>query len=105
VLLTDAAFRFQPGERTLLTGPSGSGKSTLFRAIAGIWPYGKGHIEIPQNARVLFLPQKPYIPIGKLRDAVAYPAASADFDDTAIRQALLDCGPIGSTKPRTGSNN
>lgn len=91
VLIKDANFRFAPGERTLLTGPSGSGKSTLFRAIAGIWPYGKGRIAVPRNAKVLFLPQKPYIPIGTLREALSFPAASGTFSDTAIREALADC--------------
>ncbi|OFZ99926.1 MAG: ABC transporter ATP-binding protein [Betaproteobacteria bacterium RIFCSPLOWO2_02_FULL_62_17] len=91
MLLSGGEFEFAPGQRTLLTGPSGSGKSTLFRAIAGIWPYGKGRVAIPSNARVLFLPQKPYIPIGTLRDAVSFPAASGDFTDETIRTALVDC--------------
>lgn len=90
-LLAGGSFTFAPGQRTLLTGPSGSGKSTLFRAIAGIWPYGKGRITVPDKAKVLFLPQKPYIPIGTLREAVSFPAASGDFSDEAIRAALTDC--------------
>ncbi len=92
VILADAAFTIEPGERLLLAGPSGAGKSTLFRALAGIWPYGKGRIHIPADARVLFLPQKPYIPIGTLREAVAYPAGPAAFTDDAIREAL---GAVG----------
>ncbi len=91
MLLAGGEFEFLPGERTLLTGPSGSGKSTLFRAIAGIWPYGKGRIAIPRNAKILFLPQKPYIPIGTLRDAVSFPAANGKFPDQEIRAALIDC--------------
>jgi putative ATP-binding cassette transporter len=74
----------------VITGPSGSGKSTLFRALAGIWPFGRGRVRFPGNARVLFLPQKPYIPIGSMRDAVAYPSAAADFGDEAIRATLVD---------------
>jgi putative ATP-binding cassette transporter len=87
-LVSDTSFTIQPGERVVLTGPSGSGKSTLFRALAGIWPFGRGAVRFPADARVLFLPQKPYIPIGSLRDAVAYPGAATDFGDEAIRNAL-----------------
>jgi putative ATP-binding cassette transporter len=89
-ILADTAFTIEPGDRIVLTGPSGAGKSTLFRALAGIWPFGKGHVRFPGNARVLFLPQKPYIPIGTLREAVAYPGTPADFADDAIRGALAD---------------
>ncbi|MFM9888567.1 MAG: ABC transporter ATP-binding protein/permease [Burkholderiales bacterium] len=89
-LITDATFTLKPASRVLLRGPSGSGKSTVFRAIAGIWPYGSGSVRIPQGARVLFLPQKPYIPIGTLRAAVAYPSAPDAFDAPVIAQALND---------------
>ena len=70
-----ATFRCGCGknENVLVTGPSGSGKSTLFRALAGIWPYWKGRIRLPKGARLLFLPQKPYLPIGTLKRAVSYP--------------------------------
>src|SRR2546421_7167278 len=61
------------GGTALLGGPSGAGKTTLIRAIAGIWPFGRGKIRVPRGARVLVLPQKPYLPIGKLRDVVSYP--------------------------------
>jgi len=91
-ILADTAFTIEPGERVVLTGPSGSGKSTLFRALAGIWPFGRGRVRFPGNARALFLPQKPYIPIGALRDAVAYPGAAADFGDDAIRTTLAEVG-------------
>jgi putative ATP-binding cassette transporter len=87
-ILADTAFTIEPGERVLITGPSGSGKSTLFRALAGIWPYGRGRIRVPAEARVLFLPQRPYIPIGTLREAVAYPGGAAAFTDEAIRATL-----------------
>ncbi|WP_298956521.1 ABC transporter ATP-binding protein/permease [uncultured Methylobacterium sp.] len=76
------------GETTLLAGPSGSGKSTLFRALAGIWPFGEGEVTLPADARVMLLPQRPYLPQGSLRAAATYPDASGRHDDAAIREAL-----------------
>jgi putative ATP-binding cassette transporter len=90
-LLAPSTFSVSPGETVLLTGPSGSGKSTLFRAIAGIWPFGTGHIRRP-GCPTLFLPQRPYIPMGTLRNAVTFPAESGRFPDDAIREALAACG-------------
>ena len=81
-----------PLEPTLVVGPTGVGKSTLFRAIAGIWPFGKGEILSPPYAKLMLLPQRPYIPIGPLRDALAYPAASANFSDQQLRDALIKVG-------------
>ncbi len=75
----------------LVTGPSGSGKSTLFRAFAGIWPFGRGTVSRPQDASVLFLPQKPYLTIGTLREQLCYPAASGTYSDAELRAALVDC--------------
>jgi putative ATP-binding cassette transporter len=87
-LLQDARVELPKGRATLISGVSGSGKSTLFRALAGIWPFGKGHVNIPAGARVLFLPQKPYIPIGTLRDAVKYPDEESKATDAEIVSAL-----------------
>jgi putative ATP-binding cassette transporter len=78
-------------EPTLLTGASGSGKSTLFRAIAGIWPFGAGAIAEPE-ASLMLLPQRPYIPIGSLGAAIAYPAPVEKFTDAAMREALTAAG-------------
>jgi putative ATP-binding cassette transporter len=85
-LLADTTLAFARGQSTLISGSSGSGKSTLFRALAGIWPFGSGQVRVPAGARVLFLPQKPYIPIGSLRDAVRYP----DRDSTATDREIVD---------------
>jgi len=89
-IVADADLVVAAGDRLLLTGPSGSGKSTLFRALAGIWPYGSGVVEQPAG-RVLFLPQKPYLPIGTLRACVSYPSPPDEFSDTAIIEALRGC--------------
>jgi vitamin B12/bleomycin/antimicrobial peptide transport system ATP-binding/permease protein len=76
------------GATTLVSGPSGSGKSTLFRAISGIWPYGRGTIDCPAGATIMLLPQQPYVPSGTLKTAVAYPSVEGAYSDEAIRQAL-----------------
>ena len=85
-------FSLRPGERTLVTGPSGAGKSTLFRAIAGIWPFGEGKIEIPANASLMMLPQRPYLPIGTLHAAIVYPSEDASFGADRVRQVLEEVG-------------
>ena len=87
-LLSGAALSVQPGDSVLLQGPSGSGKSTLFRAFAGIWPFARGHVQVPGDA--VFMPQRPYVPDGKLRDALTYPNPAANFSDAQLRQALAD---------------
>jgi putative ATP-binding cassette transporter len=81
-----------PQEPTLLNGPSGAGKSTLFRAIAGLWSFGKGEILQPPHAKLMLLPQRPYLPNGPLRDALAYPSAARAFSDEVLRNALVAVG-------------
>jgi vitamin B12/bleomycin/antimicrobial peptide transport system ATP-binding/permease protein len=90
VRLTD--FAIQPGERVLVTGPSGSGKTSLFRALGGVWPFGTGTIRVPQGASVLVLPQRPYLPLGTLRGALAYPGAQGAFTQDEIDTVLSAVG-------------
>jgi putative ATP-binding cassette transporter len=86
-LLNNTSLTLPPGEKITITGPSGSGKSTLFRAIAGIWPFGQGSIT-PPSGSVLFLPQKPYFPLGSLKRTLAYPQAEDSVTDEQATAAL-----------------
>jgi putative ATP-binding cassette transporter len=97
-LLDHASLTLPPGEPIILTGPSGAGKSTLFRAIAGIWPFGHGSVT-PPTGTILFLPQKPYFPLGSLKRTVTYPAIEQNVADDAVRTALTDAG-LESLIPR-----
>ena len=87
-IVSVAKLNLSPGPAVLLTGPSGSGKSTLFRAIAGIWPHLTGAIFIPDTARVMLAPQRPYIPMGTLAEAIVYPGESGRYSRSEIEEAL-----------------
>ena len=89
-LLHDASLQVAPGERLMLSGRSGSGKSTLLRAMGGLWPQGSGVIRLPQE-RALFLPQKPYLPIGTLRDVLSYPQTGDTYPAERYEQVLRTC--------------
>ncbi|MFC7476744.1 ABC transporter ATP-binding protein/permease [Dankookia sp. GCM10030260] len=95
VLVDGASAAILAGERVLIQGGSGSGKSTLFRAAAGLWPWGEGRIRMPDPAATMLLPQRPYLPLGTLREAVCYPAPPGRFTDAAIGAALARCGLAG----------
>ena len=91
-LLNISNLSLRHGERTLITGPSGAGKSTLLRAIAGIWPFGNGAIEIPSGATLMTLPQRPYFPVGALSSAISYPAKDGSFTPEKLREVLTQVG-------------
>ncbi|RXH41010.1 ABC transporter ATP-binding protein/permease [Bradyrhizobium zhanjiangense] len=82
----------ESGERLLVAGESGTGKSTLVRAIAGLWPWGGGSINFHPDRRLFMLPQRPYVPSGSLRRAVAYPGAADDWTIEEIGQVLRKVG-------------
>lgn len=99
VLLKDVNERIEAGEQVLISGPSGSGKTTFFRALAGIWPFGHGTVRTPAGAKVLFLPQKPYLPLGTLKAAVCYPGPVDARSDGTV-QEILDACRLGHLRDR-----
>jgi putative ATP-binding cassette transporter len=91
IIIEDATVTVTPGERVLIVGDTGRGKSTLFRAVAGLWPWGSGTILTPPPEVMAFLPQRPYLPLGTLRNAISYPSPADAFSDTDVRHALERC--------------
>jgi putative ATP-binding cassette transporter len=101
--LDQARVEVGPGERIQILGTPGAGKSTVFRALAGMWPWGGGTIQLPPRETMMFMPQRPYLPLGTLRAAVSYPAGLGRFDDAAARAALerVDLGRLTALLDRT----
>jgi vitamin B12/bleomycin/antimicrobial peptide transport system ATP-binding/permease protein len=91
-VINDTEILIVPGERVLVAGASGTGKSTLVRAIAGLWPWGEGQIEVQKGAKLMMLPQRPYIPIGTLRRAATYPDAADSRSAEDVAQAFRIVG-------------
>ena len=88
VVVDDADAKIELGEKVLVAGESGTGKSTLVRAIAGLWPWGEGEITLQPGAKLFLMPQKPYIPMGTLHRAAAYPNPPEEFDEERMREVL-----------------
>lgn len=97
-LLENLSFTLHPGHSVLIKGVSGSGKSTLLRAISGIWPFVDGKIFLPERDKLMFIPQKPYLPLGTLRAALNYPG-NKPIDDTELIY-LMDLCQIGYLKDK-----
>jgi putative ATP-binding cassette transporter len=91
-LVRDLNLDLAPGGRLLVMGASGSGKSTFMRTLAGIWPFGTGMVELPGQESILFMPQKPYLPLGTLRDALLYPFGSPATTEAELAAALERAG-------------
>lgn len=77
-LVTNLNVSLMPGQALIIKGASGVGKTSLLRAVAGLWPFAQGEIVLPAQATSLFLPQKPYLPLGTLAEALSYPQFEAD---------------------------
>jgi putative ATP-binding cassette transporter len=88
IIVDGARVEAAPGDRLQIIGEARSGKSTFFHALAGLWPWGTGVIRMPERRKIMFLPHRPYIPLGTLRAALTYPAPSRQFDDETILAAL-----------------
>jgi putative ATP-binding cassette transporter len=86
------ALSLRPGERLLVNGPSGSGKTSLLRTLSGLWDFGSGMVAMPGGQSVLVLPQRPYLPLGTLRAAIAYPNRDRQWPDGAVEAVLVACG-------------
>ena len=91
-MIDEADTVIAAGQKVLLMGESGTGKSTLIRAIAGLWPWGSGTVRLPAGAKVAFLPQRPYMPLGTLRQVLCYPDDGTTATDEVLREALTRCG-------------
>ena len=87
-ILDETEVDVMPGERVLIAGESGTGKSTLVRALAGLWPWGGGSVELQKGASLFLLPQRPYVPVGSLQRAVTYPAAPASMRESDVADML-----------------
>ncbi|MBN9261060.1 MAG: ABC transporter ATP-binding protein/permease [Hyphomicrobium sp.] len=91
-ILDETEVEIMPGERVLIAGESGTGKSTLVRALAGLWPWGGGSVEVKEGASLFLLPQRPYVPVGSLKRAATYPEGPDSKTDAEVAEALETVG-------------
>jgi vitamin B12/bleomycin/antimicrobial peptide transport system ATP-binding/permease protein len=98
ITLSKSVVELAPGERMLIVGAPGAGKTSLFRALAGLWPWGSGRIAFPRSGSVMFVPKRPYLPDGSLREALAYPAPVEKFSQEAYERSLMRLG-LGRLSP------
>lgn len=92
LLLEEEGVELRTGDHVLVTAETGAARTSFFLALAGLWPWGKGTMRVPPRAEAMFLPQRPYLPPGRLRDTIAYPAEGGSFSDQALRGVLKRVG-------------
>ena len=92
IMLSEQHVELGLGERVLITGQSGTGKTVLFRAIAGLWPWGAGRITLPDPERIVFVPRRPYVPPGTVREALVYPRAPSMYSDDELIRRVQSTG-------------
>ena len=90
-LLEKISLSIHQGERLLIMGPSGCGKSTLLRTLARIWPYASGDMMVPAGKKIMFVPQKSYMPLNSLRDILQYPGLVEEVSDDSLKALLVLC--------------
>jgi vitamin B12/bleomycin/antimicrobial peptide transport system ATP-binding/permease protein len=91
-MLSERHVEIEPGDRVLIIGAPGTGKTILFRAIAGLWPWGSGRVALPPSDGLMFVPREPYVPLGTLRAALAYPSPETAYKDEELVAVLQGAG-------------
>jgi putative ATP-binding cassette transporter len=89
-LLSSISCTIHEGEKVILKGPSGSGKSTFLRVLSGLWPFAEGNLVLPKRKEVLFIPQRPYMPMGTLEEAALYPGREGNREE--LEHWMKECG-------------
>jgi vitamin B12/bleomycin/antimicrobial peptide transport system ATP-binding/permease protein len=101
-MLQEKDVQIKAGERVLIVGETGTGKTLLFRALAGIWPWGSGTVSHPTGEEILYIPRTPYLPPGSLREVLAYPKGTDNFESSVFSAALARVG-LERLSPRLDS--
>jgi putative ATP-binding cassette transporter len=95
ILVKNINLEVGPSQRVLVVGPSGCGKTSLLRLVSGLWPSGSGEVERPPLGELMFIPQKPYMLLGSLREQLCYPLDQARFSDSQLRNVLEEVNLAG----------